>query len=109
LGLGLALLTCRLDRLIDQRVDGVRCVGIVPAQSQGRAKQGIRRWGRSLGCQLLTQSGGSTELAQNLKAQRLSAGTQGLRHTLKLRSQRLPLARGLYRSSGGLQQAPQRR
>ena len=108
LRLRLPVLARGLDGLVHQGEDRIRRIGVLPAQRQSSAQQGVyRRW-RRFGGQTFAQCGGAAQLPEHLKTQGLNARAQRVRHGVQLRGQRAALARGLNGAGGGLQQAPQR-
>jgi hypothetical protein len=87
LGLRLALLTGRVNGLVDQGVHWVRRITVAPTQGQGGAQQGVDRRGRFFGGQPLAQSRGPAQLAHHLETQRLHARAQWGGHGVQLSRQ----------------------
>ena len=102
---GVAALGC-FNRLIDQRVGGVRRVFFGASQRQRNAQQriGFRRR-RAFG-KLLTQRFGAAQPAQGMKGQRLNAGAQLRVHILQGRRHRLAIANGHENRGCALKLAP---
>ena len=109
LSLGLALATRGLHGLTDEGMTRVRCVLVIPAQSQCTAQQGFNRrrwlaWG-----QQGSQGSRPTQLTQDLKTQRLSTGPYRCREHIELCRERPASLHRLNDGGSTLQQLPQRR